>query len=103
MTQQIDLQAISNQSLSVDLDETRYEITLKETSGVMSADIIRDNVTVAQGGRIVAGTPLIPYRYQESGNFVLTTEGHRLPFFNQFGVTQFLIYASPAELVVFRG
>ena len=103
MTQQIELQATPNQSLSATLDETRYEITIKETTGVMSADIVRDGATIAQGARIAAGTPLIPYRYQERGNFVITTEGGCIPFYNQFGLTQFLIYASPAELVAFRG
>ncbi len=103
MTQFIDLQAIPNQSLSATLDDVRYELTFKDIGGLMSLDIVRDNVTLNPGGRIVAGTPLIPYRYQESGNFIITTEGGQIPYFTSFGITQFLIYASAAELVVFRG
>ena len=103
MTQQIDIRPVPNQSFSATLDETRYQITLKEADGVMSVDITRDGATIAQGARIAAGTPLIPYRYQERGNFILITEGGCIPFYNQFGLTQFLIYASPAELVAFRG
>ncbi len=103
MTQQIQIQAIPNQSFSATLDERRYQLTIKEAGGVMSADVIRDNVTIAQGARIAAGTPLIPYLYQEQGNFIITTEGGRIPYYQQFGITQFLIYASPLELVAFRG
>ena len=103
MSQLINLEATPNQSLSANLDDSRYEITLKETAGVMSVDIVRDTVTITQGARVAAGTPLIPYRYQEQGNFIFETEGGCIPFYDQFGITQFLIYASPSELVAFRG
>ena len=103
MTQQIEIQAVPNQSLSATLDQVRYQITLKETDSVMSVDITRDDAIVTQGARIAAGTPLIPYRYQERGNFVITTEGGCIPYYTQFGINQFLIYASPSELVTVRG
>ena len=99
MTQLIQLQAVPNQSLSASFDERRYEITIKETNGVMSLDLVRDNVTIFRGSRIVAGTPLIPYFYQESGNFILETDNGEIPFYTRFGINQFLFYASPSELV----
>ena len=103
MTQLIQLQAVPNQSFSAAFNDRRYELTIKNTAGVMSLDLVRDNVTIYQGARIVAGTPLIPYAYQESGNFIITTENGEIPFYTRFGVTQFLFYASPAEIEVING
>ncbi len=99
----IPLQAVANQELSIQLDDRRYVITLKETAGVMSASVARDDVALLTNGRVVAGTPLLPYRFQESGNFVITTEGDELPAFTEFGVTQFLVYVSEIEIDELRG
>lgn len=46
---------------------------------------------------MVAGTPLLPYRHLVSGNFLITTENDALPYWPEFGVTQFLFYATEAE------
>lgn len=99
----IALQPVANQELSIQLDERRYVITLKETAGVMAATIVRDEVTLLSAGRIVAGTPLLPYHFQQSGNFILTTEAEELPYYPEFGVTQFLVYVSDAEIEELRG
>ena len=48
------------------------------------------------------GMPLLPYRYQERGNFLLLTNEGDLPDFTQFGVTQFLVYLTAAELATLR-
>ena len=102
MTQLIVLQPTPNQSLSANLDDIRYELTIKEAAGVMAVDITRNNQVIEQGARLVAGTPLIPYRYQEQGNFILTTENGQVPYYDQFGISQFLVYASASDLVTFR-
>lgn len=101
----IDLQLapVANQQLSAQLDGVRYEITLKETRGCMSATVTADGATLVSMCRVVAGTPILPYAYQAKGNFVLLTEGDELPYYTAFGSTQSLVYVSPAEIEQLRG
>lgn len=99
---EIALAVIPNQAFSIRLDNQVYDVTLKETDGVMSATIVRDGVTILSGTRVVAGTPLIPYEYLESGNFMLLTDDDDLPDYTKFGISQSLIYASQAELEALR-
>lgn len=94
----IPLDAVANQSFTINLDGSSYDIAIKETNGVMAANIVRDGATLLLGTRIVAGTPLIPYDYLQLGNFILTTENDEIPYYTQFGVTQQLLYASIAEI-----
>lgn len=95
----IALDSVPNQTLSVTLDNNRWDITIKEADGVMCATLNLNDVLVISGQRIVAGSPLIPYRYlQGSGNFWLLTEDDELPFYTRFGVDQQFVYASPGEL-----
>lgn len=96
--QEIPLSSEPNQSFTLRLDGTRYGLTLKEANGCMVADVEIDGVVVLTGQRIVAGTPIIPYRYIQVGNFVLLTTDDALPDYREFGSTQSLIYASPVEL-----
>lgn len=99
----VGIAALANQALSIQLDERFYEIELREANGVMSASITRDGVALISNVRVTAGTPLLPYRYQESGNFVMTTDGEAIPYWDQFGVTQSLVYLSAAEVAAYRG
>jgi len=95
----VPLQAIANQQLTIQLDTQRYDLTVKETAGCMSASIERDGVELVSMSRVVAGAPLLPYTYlSEPGNFVLLTEGDELPWWPTFGVTQFLVWVSAAEI-----
>lgn len=94
----IPLAAIPNQSLSAHLDDQRYDIVIKETRGVMSASISRDDVKLVDNCRIVAGTPLLPYKYQEEGNLFLLTESEDLPDWTKFGISQTLVYVSIEEI-----
>jgi len=97
--QTIPLEPIPNQEFTLRLDDHSFTLRIKEASGVMVADVTIDGVEVLAATRIVAGTPLIPYRYLAgAGNFVVLTDGGELPAYAQFGVTQRLIYASAAEL-----
>lgn len=98
----IGIAAVANQELAVQLDGRQFAIALHEANGVMSATIARDGVTLVSNVRVVAGTPLLPYRYQESGNFLVTVDGEALPYWDQFGVTQFLVYLTAAELAAYR-
>jgi hypothetical protein len=99
----VGIATLANQALSIQLDERFYEIELREANGVMAATITRDGVTIVSNIRVTAGTPLLPYRYQEAGNFIMTTDSEAIPYWDQFGVTQFLVYLSAAELAAYRG
>lgn len=100
----VGLAAVANQTLSVQIDDRQYVIDLHEANGVMCVSISRDGVALVSGSRVTAGTALLPYKYLESdaGNFIVTVDGEALPYWDQFGVTQFLVYLSAAELAVFR-
>lgn len=97
--QTVPLQMAPNQSFALRLNDQSFALRIKEAVGVMVADVTIDGVEVLSATRIVAGTPLIPYRYLTgAGNFILLTEGGALPDYQQFGVTQRLLFASPSEL-----
>lgn len=104
MSQNISLEVIPNQSLSIQLDEVRYGIRLRDINGMMSADISIDDELIIEGLRVVGGFPLIPYKYLESdgGNFIFLTELGDLVYWDQFGITQSLLYFSAEELEVIR-
>ena len=46
MTQILDLQPVANQSITATLDNERYQITIKETGGVMSVTIVRNEQAI---------------------------------------------------------
>lgn len=98
----VNIQAVPNQSLSILLDGAQYSIAIREANGIMSATVIRDSIVLIDNVRLVSGTPVLPYDYLESGNFVLTTEAFALPEFSQFGVTQFLLYLTADEVAELR-
>lgn len=98
----IPLAAVPNQALTIQLVERLYDISVRDVGGAMAASIDRDGVPVVSSLRITPGTPLLPYPYQEAGNFLLTTEGDALPDWEQFGITQFLVYVTAEELAAYR-
>lgn len=112
---EIPLQAIPNQTLSIQLDGDQYDIKITATTATttdhqtvadsvnMIVDIVRNNVAIVSGFRAMASYPLIPYSYLEAGNFVFVTSNDEYPDYREFGVTQSLIYATEAELEVIRG
>jgi hypothetical protein len=101
---EVPLQAVANQSFTVTLAGFRFALTIKEANGVMCLDVVRDEVELLRGHRIVAAAPLLPYRYlQDAGNFVLLTENDELPYYPQFGFTQQLVYLTAAEVADLGG
>jgi len=94
----IPVSAVPNQSFSIVLDGNQYDMSIYVTNNVSAIDIIRNNVPILLGSRIVPNSPIIPYRYLESGNFVFATEDGAYPFYTEFGVTQTLYYFSQVEL-----
>lgn len=112
----IPLSNIPNQALSIRLDNSFYEISLtavgateltapfyNKDATTIAVTIVRDGVTIVSGQRAVAWFPLIPYHYLENGNFMFVSNSDDLPDYNQFGITQSLVYASPDELTALRG
>jgi len=107
---QVPLTNIANQSLSIQLDSNQYDINLYAgednldgSSGITAVDIIRNNTAIIIGVRAVTGTPLIPYIYLENGNFAFVTMNDEYPDWRQFGITQYLVFASESELEAIRG
>jgi hypothetical protein len=94
----VPLTSAPNQAFTVTLDGVRWALSLKEARGVMCASVSRDGVRLLDGVRALAGQPLIPYRYLETGNFVFLTTDDNAPDWALFGVTQTLVYLSAAEI-----
>ena len=102
MAQTVPLQKIPNQSLTISLDGAVYDIELRSTGNMMAASVSRNGVAIIKNARAVAGGLLIPARYQEDGNFVWLCGSYELPDYNKFGVTQYLVHFSAAELAAMR-
>jgi len=100
----IPIQAVPNQSLSVNLNGSQYVIAIRYTNGCMSVSISKDGVILVENVRAVGAYPVLPYRYLEenNGNFMFLTANNLLPNYTQFNLTQSLLYFSPAELAVYR-
>jgi hypothetical protein len=94
----IPIQATANQSFTTQLGDDRYALTLKLSVNCMVMSIERNEVVIIEGTRVLAGEPVIPYHYREAGNFLLTTQDDELPDWQQFNITQFLIFLSAAEI-----
>lgn len=100
---------IPNQSFSINLDGSLYDINIQSTKGtsvdgtiVMAFDIVRDGTPVVTGARAVPGSFLIPAAYLENGNFFVYTMDDQYPDWQQFGITQQLIFIPQAELEAIR-
>ncbi len=86
-----------NQTFPVILEGVRYDLTLKDCGNFMVIDIVRDDIVIIQGQRLLPYTPLIPYKYLANGNLIFATENNELPDWNKFGVTQQLFYLTSEE------
>lgn len=98
----INLKQEPNQQTSIELDGSSYDITVKTTTTLTVVTIVRDGVTIIDSVRAMPLLPILPYRYQEAGNFSFITENDELPYYENFGVSQFLVYLTPDELVELR-
>lgn len=95
---EVPLLPIANQTMTVDLDAGQFTLTIREATGVMVADVTLDGGVIVSGTRILAGEPIIPYAYLQQGNFVLFTLNDDLPYWDQFGEAQHLVYLTNAEM-----
>ena len=95
----ITLQAIPRQEVIVTLDESRYKIQMLSAGDFMTYGVERDGIVIIENGtRLVNGSPLLPYKYMQEGNFILDVPDSELPDYKNFTSTQALYYASIAEL-----
>ncbi len=100
----IPLAAIPNQSLSIQLDTRRYEITLKAAENIMAITIKRNEILLVQGKRCTPHVLLLPsYQEDNAGNFVFETKDGDYPDYRKFDSTQSLLYVTAAELRDSRG
>jgi len=97
----ITLLAVPNQTFSATINGVLWELSIKVARGTMLADVRRDGVELVLGQRIVAEFPILPYRYlSHQGNFAILTRDGELPWWEEFGRSQSLIYLEPAEVGV---
>lgn len=94
----VPLASVANQSFTVTIDGVRWIVAVKSTRGVMCVDMSRAGIEILTGIRALAGEPIIPYAYLQTGNFIFLTLDDALPDWRQFGVTQFLVYLSAIEI-----
>jgi hypothetical protein len=98
----VPIQAIPNQKFFIVLDGNQWDIGIRTTNGCISVSASLNGNPIMENMRAVAGTRVIPSKYQEAGNFVFITQNYEIPDYINFGVTQFLIYISQAELDAVR-
>ena len=98
--QYIPLKNIPRQDFNITLDGINYEITLQAVQDCMYFSLSANGISVLKNTRCVAGYKLIPYYYMEGlgGNFTFNTNNDELPWWENFGSDQQLIYASFTDL-----
>lgn len=95
----ISLLTVPNQSLSVTIAGVLWELSIKVARRTMLADVRRDGADLVLGQRIVAEFPILPYRHlSHKGNFAILTRDGELPWWEEFGRSQSLIYLDPVEV-----
>jgi hypothetical protein len=99
----IQIKPIPNQQFSVNLNGVRFDITISALNGAMGVTIAMNGVVIIENTRATAGTFLLPYLYQENGNFLFFNLNDEIIFYDHFGATQTLVYLSPADLDYLRG
>lgn len=87
-----------NQAFTVTLNGVRWGLRIISGRGVSACDVERDGVSLLTGARVLAGEPLIPYAYMQTGNFIFITRNDELPEYPAFGFSQFLVYLDADEI-----
>jgi len=94
----IPLAALPNQKLTAILDGNRWDISVKLVRGNIAVSLTKNSAVVIQNVRVVGGARILQSRYQEDGNFAILASNESVLDYTQFGVTQYLVYISQAEL-----
>lgn len=99
----VPLQAAPSQTFSfIDPDNNEWNIAVKLVSEQMAFSFTRNGTLLLENITAVAGYRIIPYDYLEDGNFVMITQSQQVPDYNQFGLTQQLVFLTEAEILSFR-
>lgn len=96
--QLIPIASVPNQSFSVELDGSLYDLALTAANGCMAVSIGSNGNAIISGMRAVSGSLIIPYDYLNSGNFLFLTLNEDQPDYTKFNVSQVLIYVSAADI-----
>jgi hypothetical protein len=103
---EVPIESLPNQNLTVTLDSVRYVLTLREGEGkTCTVSVTANGNTIIDNVRAMPNQNILPYPYLESdgGNFAFNVDdGESYPYWEEFGITQRLIYASPSELEALR-
>ena len=99
----VDLQPLRSQQVFVQLDNVQHELRVYQSGGGVAYDLTRENVVVLQGQRLIVNSPLIPYGYLSNGNLILISTSDNLADYNEFGLTQTLMFFSGSELEAING
>lgn len=93
----IPAQAVANQELSCILDGLTARITLTTTDYGLFADVLYDDVPVANGRLCLDRTDINPDRYRGLPQFLgfADLQGTSDPTFDGFGTRFVLIYGNP--------
>lgn len=102
MPQSVPLQAIPNQSFTVNLGGNVFDIELRAMKDIMTISMAINGAQKLRNARCVAGALVIPSRYLEAGNFLFLTLNGELPDYNKFTTTQQLVYFSEDDLAAYR-
>ncbi|MBE5250938.1 hypothetical protein [Mixta mediterraneensis] len=90
---EIPLNPVPNQRLQITIDDNRWDLTIKVARNMMVCDIRRNDEVVMLATRATTDAPLIPYSYlTPAGNFAFITERDALPWYEEFGKTQSLVF-----------
>lgn len=98
----VPIQQLPNQNFSTTLNGVLFDITILSNNGVTSVSLNINGNEVLENALAAAAAPVIPAKYQESGNFMFLTANQQIPTYEQFGLTQSLFYFTAAELSAYR-
>lgn len=103
--QKIPLQPVPKQKFNIALDGVSWMISLAAAGDCMYATIRANGVDIIAGARCMPNRRIIPYQYMDRliGNFAFITSNDNLPWWENFGVDQYLISVTLTELETIRG
>ena len=100
---EIPLQSLPRQSLTVTLAEQRWDIRVVLAGHDMYMDFVLDNEPLITGIRALPGVGLLPYRHlveKAGGNFMFITDddSNEIPHYSKFADTCSLIWYTTEEV-----
>lgn len=90
---EIPIVAEPSQTFTFDDGDNRWSVSIKVANNCMIGNFELNGTTLISGVRLVADQACIPYKYLAlPGNFGLITNNDELPWWENFGISQFLVY-----------